>query len=166
VGLSALLLGVLPGGPFGARPATNGARLDAPGENGPADVALRIEDGSGAPVAGATLRVEGLADVAPAQSDAHGAARLEGVPRGPQVVDVEAAGFARARLDVEVGPGLRPLEIVLRPEVRLGGRVVDEGGEPLPGAQVIARLDADVNAPPYELEAGEDGTFEVHGLPG
>jgi protocatechuate 3,4-dioxygenase beta subunit len=171
VGLFALVLGVLPGGPFGRSPGEHaGLGHGATGE-AHATLRLLVADESGAAVAGATLRALGVPAATPATTGADGEGRLERVPRGPQVITIDAEGYARARLAVEVGRGSGEVSVVLLPEVLLGGRVLDEGGEPLAGATVLARLDADADAnsdadAAFETRSGDDGAFLVHGLPG
>ncbi len=74
---------------------------------------------------------------ATAWSDFDGTFTLSGVPAGKAVVTVHLADYAPRLLVIEAHPEKpTPLDIVLSPAVRLGGRVLDPDGQPLPGAHV------------------------------
>lgn len=163
MGLLALLLAGVPGGPFGAALAALGGS-GAAAEGGVGSIALEVRDADGNLLSGATASVEGV-EGSNARATGKGTLRIDGVPVGAQVVVVDAPGFARARLSYEVGraPGL--LEVALDPEILLAGRVVDESGGELGGARLLVRLDADPVAPPFAAVADEHGNFAVHGLP-
>jgi len=101
-----------------------------------ASLLVRLADSRGAPVGGATVRVDGLAAGITA---ADGSLLVSGLTPGAIVLDVEAPGFEQrepvSRL-LDAGAQEQLLELTWRP-IPVPVRVEDEGGEPLE-----ARIDA------------------------
>ena len=75
----------------------------------------RVRDTGGQPVAGAMVTVEGT-DLR-VTTDATGAFRLTGVPRGPRTIVATRIGLGSALREVMVGPEPVQVEIVMAPEV-------------------------------------------------
>lgn len=97
--------------------------------------------------------VAGLAD-----TDALGAAKLTGLPRGELWVLVQAPGFARASRQIVLGQGAGSIDVALAGEHRLEVVVVDEGGGPLPDAEVEVQ---GADPLPLGARAGADGQAVV-----
>jgi hypothetical protein len=96
---------------------------------------------------------------------ADGAFRIDGLAPGLYTVIARADGFAAARVDgVEVPPDgiAHGIELLLEPGGIFRGRVVDERGEPVPGAAIwivdVAAKDIPGDNPP---RADEEGRFEI-----
>lgn len=136
-------LGGLPPGPLQVRVSAPGFGSGAedvflaPGAPQTLDLLLveaaqlsgQVFDGSGAPLAGALVRVAGPADEALAQSDAQGAFRLEGLGVGPYRIQASRSGYGLAERDY-VGPGER-VELYLEARVPVTGVVRSLEGEPV-----------------------------------
>lgn len=131
------------------------AKTSAPA---PAAFALRrastltghVQDGEGHPVAGARVSFvpgRGRREIETAwerrravtTTGANGTFRLRGMPPGPAVsIEATKQGFVPARRDGIAASGGNPgtITLVLRRGLRARGRVVDEAGQPVAGAQV------------------------------
>jgi hypothetical protein len=118
-----------------------------------------VETGSGAPVAGARVRL--LPDGPLAITDAAGAFRL-GVLPGAHDLEVTSYFHETFRDWVVVGTGLQPLDLALeaRPLVTITGTVADTAGEPVAGARVEA-----IAEPLAPALTGADGGFAIPGAP-
>ncbi|HEY6320431.1 MAG TPA: carboxypeptidase-like regulatory domain-containing protein [Thermoanaerobaculia bacterium] len=134
------------GGPAGAAPRAPTLALRAA-----ADLEGSVADGRGHPVARAEVLLAYLGDgpigaridrehwrAGAAWSTAGGAFRFTGLPAGAlyevvaRLPGVGSCAIARGRLV----PGRPRLVLVLRQERGITGRVVDEGGRPIPGARL------------------------------
>ncbi|MBC7174486.1 MAG: carboxypeptidase regulatory-like domain-containing protein, partial [Polyangiaceae bacterium] len=115
VGLLAIVLCALPGGPFARAPEIEGglAAADEGGRLGA--ISLEVRDATGAVVPRPRAFVEGL-DASEVEGDANGRVRLDGVPVGARIVAIAAPGYARARIHADVGSGEGLLRVELRPE--------------------------------------------------
>lgn len=110
-----------------------------------------------------------------ATSDADGRFSLEDLARGTPVhVVVRAAGHLTAQARAVRPPTERPVVIRLEPEATLAGRVLDETGDPVPGARVDLHWqaflpeepDRPVGEPiPRNTRADGEGRFKFRGLP-
>jgi beta-lactamase regulating signal transducer with metallopeptidase domain/protocatechuate 3,4-dioxygenase beta subunit len=114
-------------------------------------IRLRVVDGSGKPVAGAFVRLEGWKGIkslhnhdhpnvhdtkVPRQADGDGLWEWTWAPDDPVKLLVYSKGFTNSKL--EVGPGQSPRTVVLRAEHRITGRVTDAStGKPIPAFTVI-----------------------------
>lgn len=105
-----------------------------------AAVDVSVVDVAGRPIANAMVKVLDLGEHT-FQSDATGHARVAPVRPGWVTVEATAPGYAPKVAVTTVGSaGARgAITIVLEPGVSVAGRVVDEGGAPLPKVRVIAR---------------------------
>ena len=74
--------------------------------------------------------------LAPARTDADGQFALRIATAGEIMLYVQAKGFAPEERAVKVVPGLPPVEFRLKKGEIVSGRVVDEGGNPIPNATV------------------------------
>lgn len=125
--------------------------LDEPGGR----VEVRVVDATGAPIEGATVRagpiylrvrshdngiVEHSGAAPEGSTDAEGFVRLGSVPVGEAPISVHAEGYAVANEQLQVRHrGTSTLEVVLGRGGTITGRVVDSGGDGIPGTAVIAR---------------------------
>ena len=128
------------------------------------------------PLAGAELTarrfVRGVVEARDhrARSGADGVAELRLPADAAYRVTVERAGFAPLRRDLNLSFGSSP-ELVLEPGVVLTGRVLDERGEPVPGAEILRssvlvdRYDSMEHGPPTLVaRSDEQGRFTVDRL--
>ncbi|MCU0648469.1 MAG: carboxypeptidase regulatory-like domain-containing protein [Gemmatimonadaceae bacterium] len=82
-----------------------------------------VRDSSGRGIAGATVALDGVAEVA--RTDSSGAFALRGLPVGSRMLDVRRLGYAAIRIPVVVRPGgADPLRIVAQPARTLARRTV------------------------------------------
>lgn len=150
----------------------------------PARAAGRVVAPDGTGLAGARIQlyrdrqVEGPQQVADieleATSDAEGRFLLSPVPAGTFLLEVQREGSAGRLLQ-----GLEPVEgdvlelgeIVLEPGVAVAGRVVDDRGEPVAGAEVTARMPTGqgggrwlVGRRVVQMVTGEEGRFRMEDL--
>ncbi len=135
-----------------------------------ASVEGRVLSPAGRPVGGATVRrveKEGgrrfFAMPVAAQSDGDGRYRLEGVAPGPQTFDADLEGYRRAVKDLDVRMGENALDLTLEGGAEIRGRVVDDGGVPVPGAQVSLREGRRSWDLPNAV-SGADGSFTLAGV--
>ncbi len=115
--------------------------------------------------------------IATAETRAEGVATIEGIPAGEYRVLATAVGRGRGvvrGVRVVAGAPARPTQVVLLPAHRLRGRVVDQTGTAIAGAEVIVRRPDDWDSPGDRLitsadvwsaESAEDGVFEVRDAP-
>ena len=106
--------------------------------------------------------------------DEGGAFSLTGLHSGAWLLSVSAEGWADSNAIAVALPrpdGEGPVEIVLAPEARAAGRVVDPSGQPIAGATVRPELNmmqalatASGKYDGNEARTAEDGTFVLGGL--
>jgi len=114
-----------------------------------------VSDRRGEPVAGAQVRL-GRAE---GSSDRVGRFRVEGVAPGTQIAEVDHRDYNRLTLRLEVPPEGTSADFVLTGGWPVAGRVVDEEGEPVAGAQLdLKQLDR-MESRAYRAGSGEDGRF-------
>lgn len=129
----------------------------------------RVLSPSGKPVAGAEVRVveeeaRGFFRMpAMASTDGDGRYRLEGVAPGARTVQASHEGYRRAVRDLEVRLGENTLDLSLEGGAEVRGRVVDEGGAPVPGARVSLREGWRSWDLPGGV-SGADGSFTLTGV--
>jgi uncharacterized GH25 family protein len=98
-----------------------------------------------------------------ATTDGDGLYRIEGVPPGKRTLEARVEGYRRAVRDVEVAARTPPVDLQLERGLEVSGRAVDDGGAPVPGAQILLIAGRDfMNASRTLTEA--DGGFRVSGL--
>lgn len=134
-----------------------------------ATLVVRVERAGGEPLPSASveLRAEagGVGGLVHRQTDAAGEARFDGLSPGPYRVDVEVPGPDPLTTEVEVIAGRTRRIVVDADDGRgalLRGRVVDAGGEPVPGLPVAAYLFGPNARHPLPVETtAADGRFAV-----
>jgi protocatechuate 3,4-dioxygenase beta subunit len=170
-----------------ASKSSNELRSTAPARR----VRLRVLDESGAPIEGALVRmsrVGGWLDAATTESDGVAEIVLAGSlvdgARIQKLLRVEARGFVgrQVRTAISASPSQDLGEVRLHGGAILRGRVVDEGGAPIAGAEVSCfqdgidgyRTPSDAEMATYDGPIGyavasdttaEDGSFSLHGAP-
>lgn len=133
-------------------------------------VAGRVTGPNGEPIAGAVVRTRGHWPHGPleARTDEAGRYRIGGLPLGTVAVradhpdHVEASGEATIE-PAGAGSAEVQLDLVLRQGLSVSGRVIDERGEPVAGAEV-SLLDDPRYGPAKPVATAEDGSFRVTGL--
>ena len=97
------------------------------------------------------------------QSDGDGRYRLDGLPTGPQTLEARAEGYRRAAREVEVSAEPKAVDFQLERGLEVSGRVVNEAGEPVAGADV--HLVAGINQfDALRVQSGSDGAFRIAGV--
>ena len=104
--------------------------------------------------------------VATAWSDFDGTFTLSGVPAGEAVVTVHLADYAPRLFVIEADPE-KPtaLDVVLSPAARLGGRVLDPDGKPVPGAHVLVVEWRGYRTLGLQAMTDADGRFTIPDVP-
>ncbi len=98
-----------------------------------------------------------------AATDGDGWYRLDGISPGKQTLEARAEGYRRAVREIEAPPRTTTLDFELERGLEVSGRVVDDGGNPVPGAQILLSAGRfSVDAPRALSEA--DGSFRLSGL--
>jgi hypothetical protein len=126
------------------------------------------------PAAGTPLPMDpmapGPAEIGPspttALSDAGGSFSLLGLQAGELRVTAEHPDHARASsewIEIRSGQEPPPVRITLPASALLSGRILDDRGRPLPGAQVIARGGT---SEPRFTDSDLDGAYRLRGLSG
>lgn len=122
-----------------------------------AEVAGRVVDAAGKPVAGATIRG------ASAETDADGRFLATGLEPGELTLSAQLASRASAEKKVTVAAGKRAeVELVLR-ESSLAGRVVDSRNTPIVEATLWAKATDDSNT--FFATSDDYGKFDFEGIP-
>ncbi len=111
-------------------------------------------------VVGADVRLAAQRGV----SDAEGRFRLVGVVPGLAPLRVEHPEFERWRREVYVELGENLMDVVLERGLEVAGRVVDERGEPVSGAQVAFERRNWRDPRRHETVSDDAGVFRVSGI--
>jgi len=170
-------------GPAGTGPADLGVVMLRPGTT----LAGRVIDHRGQAVPGGEVFLldqpagpnemdRALEDRKPAAKvAADGLFSIEDLARGTPVhVVVRAPGYLTALVRAVRPPTAKPVVIRLEPEAALVGRVVDEAGDPVPGARIDLHWQAFLPEEPdrpvgepilRNTRADGEGRFELRGLP-
>ena len=122
-----------------------------------AEIAGRVVDSSGKPVAGATIRGAG------AETDADGRFVAVGLEPGEVTVSafIDQRSSAEKKVPVIAG-GRAEVELVIR-DSSLAGRVVDRQGNPVADAQLWAKATDESNS--FFASSDEYGKFDFGGIP-
>jgi protocatechuate 3,4-dioxygenase beta subunit len=126
---------------------------------------------SGRPVAGARIEMAEPSALgtsrmlirAGTSSDGDGYYRLDGVAPGSRTFKAQREGFSTAVRDLEVRPGENALDFAMEEGVEVSGRVVDDGGVPVPAARVFLSEGWNWNLP--SAVTRPDGSFTLSGVP-
>ncbi|HET9227505.1 MAG TPA: carboxypeptidase regulatory-like domain-containing protein, partial [Thermoanaerobaculia bacterium] len=126
----------------------------------------RVLSPSGQPLPGAEV---GIVDptvdffFGNATTDGDGRYRLEGIAPGTHSVQAEHESYRRAVKELEVRLGENTLDLRLEGGAEISGRVVDEGGVPIPSARVSLREGPRSWSQPGAV-SGADGSFRLDGV--
>ena len=125
----------------------------------------RVTGPDGQPVPGAWLHVvdDEYQDISFGNADASGHYSL-GMPIGTYQMSVQSDGFLNKTLEVEITQDT-VLNITLEAGVLLEGKVVDDGGQPVPDAQVCVHLPTEEWWEGSCSETESDGSFRLRVLP-
>jgi RNA polymerase sigma factor (sigma-70 family) len=123
-----------------------------------------VHDADGKPVAGATFRVGRVNGATTTGAD--GRFRILVVDAGAwsdrDCIQVKAAGFAELERSIKPDPNkdVLELDLVMKPASPISGRVVDQDGKPVAGANVSTeRDDASINGRQVTTDEGGRFTF-------
>ncbi|TVQ93367.1 MAG: hypothetical protein EA397_04410 [Deltaproteobacteria bacterium] len=146
----------------GEEPGLTEVEVDlAPAPAAKAQVLVRVQDPEGAPIAGATLRID---DGPPQVTGQGGLALISGIEPGPRTIRAEAEAFLPAEIQstkLEDGPNERILTLAWEPRP-LQVRVEGPDGSPLTGAEVRFDGPEDVSV----ARTGPDGLVQATLRPG
>lgn len=125
----------------------------------------RVFSPSGKPLVGATVSLSESSGFTfrGGASDGDGRYRLDGIPPGTRIVQAEHEDYRRAVRELEVRLGENSLDLRLEGGVEVSGRVVDEGGVPVPSARVLLREGSNFWDQPGAT-SGADGSFTLSGV--
>lgn len=128
-------------------------------------LAGRVLAPDGQPVPGAVVLVTAnqLWGGFEARTDGDGRYRLVGLPEGVLQVIAEHPDHVGAVREITAGDGEIQLDLHLGAGHPVSGRVIDEGGAPLPGARVSLSGDW-MRQPPRSATTRADGAFEIDGV--
>jgi hypothetical protein len=142
-------------------------------------IVFSVQDGSGRPLPGVSLTLEALdhpraAELAVTGGD--GEARFIGLAPGPYAYHAQAGDrpeIASAEVRLEAGEWKELVVRLVGKDLRIGGRILNEHGEPVAGIEISAarqRLASAVSeaaqgdGPARRTESRADGTFGFSGL--
>ncbi|MFL6231665.1 MAG: carboxypeptidase regulatory-like domain-containing protein [Thermoanaerobaculia bacterium] len=99
-----------------------------------------------------------------ATADGDGQYRIDGIPPGKRTLEARAEGYRRGVREVEASARAATVDFELERGLEVSGRIVDDGGNPVPGAQLMlmAGRGFSLNAP--RAQSGADGAFRLTGL--
>ncbi|HEX7181544.1 MAG TPA: carboxypeptidase regulatory-like domain-containing protein [Thermoanaerobaculia bacterium] len=129
-----------------------------------------VRNAQGAPVPRARIAVrpatadrpeDGARAVEDRQVDAEGRFRVDGLAPGAVLVLADHDRYRQVERPLDLRPGVNRIDLVLEPGLAVAGRVVDEAGDPVAGAQV--RL-AEAGADSASARSRADGSFRLTGL--
>ena len=122
------------------------------------------DEKTGTPVADGTIRIVALPHellLEETKSDPRGRAEVA-VGRGRVRVMAEASGFCRGEAVLDIDQPLERVDLALEVATVLRGRVLDEDGQPVGGAMVMAvGEDLHIDGTENVAASGGDGSFEV-----
>jgi protocatechuate 3,4-dioxygenase beta subunit len=131
-----------------------------------AKLAVTVVDGGDKPVQKATVKTIGMIEQT-ATTGVDGIATLEPVHPGWVAVQASAEGYANGNGFTQVGgPGSTgQLKVILRNGYAVSGRVIDEKGKPIAGAQVATAASWDLPGTGHAAETDAKGAFTIKALP-
>ncbi|WP_165069100.1 carboxypeptidase regulatory-like domain-containing protein [Paludisphaera rhizosphaerae] len=128
------------------RPSLTWARFGlAPGVKPTAAITLdaglsvtgKITDEAGAPIADALVRTKFLNDIREARTGADGAYTLLGCEFGAARIVASARGRAIDMKEVDIAPGMAPVDFAMKPGRTVRIRVLNAQGEPIPRTRIF-----------------------------
>jgi hypothetical protein len=129
-----------------------------------AALAVHVVDDRGKPVAPAIVALVDTTARTIATDDA-GVAVIRPLRAGPVAILVSAAGYATTEAIAAASPGGTEITIALHEGYPVSGRVIDERGEPIAGAEIsVARASAGAGAGGARVETSATGGFTVAAL--
>ena len=133
-----------------------------------ATVEGRVTSTEGRPLADAQVvvadaTVNGMLGYSPFRgaTDDDGQYRIEGIPPGPHTLEASAEGYRRAVRDVEAAAEPRKVDFQLDRGLEISGRVVDDGSNPIPDAEIYL---SGTGRRSQSASTEADGTFRLSGL--
>ena len=129
-------------------------------------LAGRVTGPDGQPIADATVQAAPGQRAMPghqARTDAEGRYRIGGLPPGLVQVRAEHPDFVGPAREATIGAGETRLDLELRRGLEISGRVVDEAGAPVAGAEVMLTSDTWSGYRP-PTRTGDDGAFRLRGV--
>jgi hypothetical protein len=117
----------------------------------------KVETTAGAPVAGARV----IAGSTACLSDSDGVFRTEEVPTGPVLIEVSHAHYPRHQRRLDIEPGVNRIEVVFEAGTSARGRVVDDAGNPVPGATAILEPLRRGGGLSYQAATDAEGAFTL-----
>jgi protocatechuate 3,4-dioxygenase beta subunit len=136
-----------------------GRLVAGPEQTVPGRVTIQEIDGQAVPWS--------LSEILRAEAGADGRFRLEMLPSGAHVLGVRAPGYSSKRVDVQVRPGGRDVDvgdIELESGLAIRGRVRDAAGRPIAGANLTASQAGMMAPSPVQAVSEADGSFVIGGL--
>ncbi|MGE5191977.1 MAG: M56 family metallopeptidase, partial [Deltaproteobacteria bacterium] len=97
----------------------------------------KVTDEQGRPIAGALVRTRFANDRREAKTGKDGTYRLEGCEPKMTKLVVSAKGRAPDMQQVEIDPGMEPVNFQMKPGGKVRIRVIDEKGNPVPKARIF-----------------------------
>jgi beta-lactamase regulating signal transducer with metallopeptidase domain/protocatechuate 3,4-dioxygenase beta subunit len=97
----------------------------------------KVTDESGKPITGALLRTKFWNDVREARTGPDGIYRLIGCEPRPVRIVASASGRATDMKELNIEPGMGPVDFAMKPGGTVRVRVLDEQGNPIPRARIF-----------------------------
>jgi Carboxypeptidase regulatory-like domain len=151
------------------------AAVVAPPRRLPADDSARfaitgkVIDEDGKPIAGALVRAGFRDTVCRTTSGPDGVYRLADCDRRATKIVVSASGRALELREIRAQPGMSPVNIQMSPGGLLRVRILDEKGNPVPGARLVFRRwlgsDADFAFDHVQIVGNKEGIWEWREAP-
>lgn len=117
----------------------------------------RVTTTAAAPVAGARVN----AGAGSALTDAEGAYAVDGIAPGPQEVQILHPHYRRRVRTLRIEEGTNRYDVELEEGFRVAGRVVDQDGRPVGGAEVRLATLSRAEMREHRAGTGADGTFQI-----
>ena len=92
----------------------------------------KVTDETGKPIAGALVRTKFLNDIREATTGPDGVYTLVGCEPQPDQIVVSAQGRATDMKELNIEPGMGPVDFAMKPGGTVRIRVLDEQGKPVP----------------------------------
>src|SRR5262249_34750856 len=97
----------------------------------------KVTDEAGTPIAGALVRTKFWNDIREARTGPDGLYRLPGCEPKPARLVVSASGRATDLKELNIEPGMGPVDFRMKPGGTVRVRVVDQQGNPVPRTRIF-----------------------------